>query len=85
MLHGGEIYHDRKIEYDFSVNVNPLGFPETVRDCLREVMPMLQQYPDQDCTLLREALSGFTGPRKNGCRCRILPGLASTFSLWAEK
>ena len=61
MLHGGEIYHDRKIEYDFSVNVNPLGFPETVRDCLREAMPMLQQYPDQDCTLLREALSGFTG------------------------
>ena len=61
MLHGGEIYHDRKIEYDFSVNINPLGFPETVRDCLRKEMPALQQYPDQDCALLREALSGFTG------------------------
>ena len=23
--HGGEIYHNKNIQYDFSVNINPLG------------------------------------------------------------
>ena len=31
--HGGDIYGEKKIRLDFSVNTNPLGMPETVRAC----------------------------------------------------
>ena len=26
-LHGGDVYRDR-VEYDFSININPLGMPQ---------------------------------------------------------
>ena len=33
--HGGNIY-DEAINYDFSVNTNPLGMPEDVKEKLKE-------------------------------------------------
>ena len=38
MEHGGDIYTNRGIERDFSVNLNPLGPPEQVRDALRTML-----------------------------------------------
>ena len=61
MLHGGEIYKSTEVRYDFSVNINPLGIPEGVLIRLRESLPLLEQYPDRDCTELRRALEKFTG------------------------
>ena len=61
MRHGGEIYGEMTIKYDFSVNINPLGMPEEVRRELRENLDRLTQYPDQDCRELRGALERFTG------------------------
>ena len=61
MRHGGEIYGEKTIQYDFSVNINPLGMPEEVRRELRENLDRLTQYPDQDCRELRGALERFTG------------------------
>ena len=29
--HGGDIY-SRKIKYDFSANINPLGIPENIKN-----------------------------------------------------
>ena len=57
MLHGGEVYNDIKIEYDFSVNINPLGIPEPVLEALRDSLPLLTQYPDRDCSELRSAIA----------------------------
>ena len=61
MLHGGEIYNSAEVRYDFSVNINPLGIPEGVLIRLRDSLPLLKQYPDRDCTELRQALEKFTG------------------------
>ncbi len=61
MLHGGEIYNSAEVRYDFSVNINPLGIPEGVLQKLRDSLPLLKQYPDRDCTGLRQALEKFTG------------------------
>ncbi|MDO5132960.1 MAG: aminotransferase class I/II-fold pyridoxal phosphate-dependent enzyme [Eubacteriales bacterium] len=76
MLHGGEIYGQEKILYDFSVNINPLGVPESVLHGLagmcgssdghpdrdeQQLRQMLERYPDQSCGRLRQALSGYTG------------------------
>ena len=33
MAHGGDRYRNR-VEYDFSINVNPLGMPEVLRKAL---------------------------------------------------
>lgn len=61
MLHGGEIYNNREVRYDFSVNINPLGIPENVLRSLRGNLTLLTQYPDMECRELRRALEKFTG------------------------
>ena len=61
MLHGGEVYSGRTIEYDFSVNISPLGIPDRVYEKLRENLHLLTQYPDRECGDLRRALSAYTG------------------------
>lgn len=61
MLHGGEIYNSIKVQRDFSVNINPLGMPETVSRRLCENVSLLTQYPDQECRALRASLEKYTG------------------------
>ena len=53
--HGGE---DRSggIRCDFSVNVNPLGMPECAKKALSKNWKIYEEYPDDECGLLREAL-----------------------------
>ena len=57
MEHGGDIYTNRGIELDFSVNLNPLGPPELVRSALRNMLDLLACYPDPHCRELRRALA----------------------------
>lgn len=58
--HGGERY-GHQIRLDFSVNINPLGLPEAVKQCLTDHLEELEQYPDQECHELRLAIG-----RKHG-------------------
>ena len=74
--HGGEIYNDKNIQFDFSVNINPLGIPALVKEDLSALISgtagwdsCLEQYPDQDCAELREALSVYTGVRADRILC----------------
>ena len=61
MLHGGEACSGATIQYDFSVNVNPLGIPENVTRRLGKSLSRLTQYPDRECRELRAALETCTG------------------------
>ena len=54
--HGGDIY-SRRVELDFSVNVNPLGMPEAVKAALKNDAVNWQTYPDPCCRELRAKLS----------------------------
>lgn len=54
--HGGDIYSGEYI-CDFSVNINPFGTPESVKNTVREAAEKLEQYPDTACRELRKALS----------------------------
>lgn len=54
--HGGDIY-SRKITYDFSASINPLGLPDGVRQALSEGMAQYEQYPDPRCRALVQAIS----------------------------
>ncbi|MBE5859294.1 MAG: aminotransferase class I/II-fold pyridoxal phosphate-dependent enzyme [Butyrivibrio sp.] len=60
MLHGGEIY-GKKIEYDFSVNLNPYPCPDKVREALTRAVSDVGQYPDMSQTLFREAIASSKG------------------------
>jgi len=59
-LHGGGIY-DKKVEHDFSVNLNPLGMPEKLKEMLRKAVDDASCYPDYECVSLRKHLAGYFG------------------------
>lgn len=67
--HGGDIF-SRRVELDFSVNVNPLGMPPAVRQALIEGIDSFASYPDPQCRALRAALA-----QRHSCSpARILCG-----------
>lgn len=57
-MHGGNIYGN-EIEYDFSVNLNPLGPPDSVRDALTAALNHVEEYPDPEYRELRRALANY--------------------------
>lgn len=61
--HGGNIYKKAKELgiredglLDYSANISPLGIPESIRKAMWEAIDGTINYPDPDCTKLREAI-----------------------------
>lgn len=54
--HGGEIY-DKEIALDYSINVNPFGMPESVKQAIQLNINEYVKYPDDRCIQLRKAIS----------------------------
>lgn len=46
---------------DFSVNVNPLGPPESVIEMLKDRLSMINRYPDTESRYLRRKLADYVG------------------------
>ena len=57
-IHGGDVYRNQ-VDIDFSVNVNPLGTPECVKEALHRAVGMCGKYPDMKAERLGEAISTF--------------------------
>ena len=55
--HGGICDKAYKIKYDFSVNVNPLGMPEKVRQDILNHISLIEKYPNIDDYSLTAKLS----------------------------
>ena len=55
--HGGDIFAEEKKVLDFSVNINPLGMPESVLEAARKAVEEDISYPDPFCRKLAAALS----------------------------
>lgn len=67
-LHGGDLdaiertYGITKNQIiDFSGNINPLGFPESVRKRLSENLNIISTYPDKKYVALRHSIGTYTG------------------------
>ena len=58
--HGGEVY-TRKIDLDFSANINPYGTPQAVKDAVAGSVDALRCYPDPYCRRLVSAIAEFEG------------------------
>ena len=55
--HGGNIYNNQ-IDYDFSINTNPMGMPEDVKEKLIENLgEICERYPEETCYKLRKSIS----------------------------
>ena len=67
-MHGGDIYRN-DVEMDFSVNINPLGMPEEIKEALTEAVKKCTCYPDLYSEELREKIGVMTGadPKKIIC------------------
>lgn len=57
--HGGDIYRNRHVQIDFSVNANPLGPPPGVTKAIRDGAEQISRYPDMHCMELTKALGRF--------------------------
>lgn len=66
--HGGDIY-DKKIRYDFSVNINPLGTPIAVRQAVIDSAKDICSYPDPCCRELINSLAKYEGVPKSCIMC----------------
>lgn len=63
VIHGGDIYRNNVV-MDFSVNVNPLGMPEAVRETLADAVSACMRYPDPEAEELKAAVSSMLSVRK---------------------
>lgn len=83
-MHGGNIYGN-EIEYDFSVNLNPLGPPDSVRDALAAALNHVEEYPDSEYRELRRGLANYWQLAEeqlvlgNGAS-ELIPGIIRTLS-----
>ncbi|MEG2174678.1 MAG: threonine-phosphate decarboxylase CobD, partial [Oscillospiraceae bacterium] len=59
--HGGDVYAGDGIFMDFSVNINPLGMPTSVKQAIIDHVPEYARYPDPSCRALRSAIAAHHG------------------------
>ncbi|MBQ7795842.1 MAG: aminotransferase class I/II-fold pyridoxal phosphate-dependent enzyme [Lachnospiraceae bacterium] len=55
-IHGGDIYRN-SVNLDFSVNVNPLGIPEPVKEALCRAVEQCGTYPDIHAEKLKKSVA----------------------------
>lgn len=66
--HGGDIY-TKKVQSDFSVNVNPLGIPQPVKQALTAAVLQTGAYPEYENLLLRETIARDMGLHMENVLC----------------
>lgn len=54
-IHGGDIYRNF-VSLDFSINVNPLGVPESVKTAIQKAAKNCSSYPDIEAERLKQAV-----------------------------
>lgn len=57
--HGGDVYGNRNVKLDFSININPLGMPDFIKEAAIEGVLSGSRYPDSRCGKLREKAASF--------------------------
>lgn len=77
-LHGGDIYRN-KVEYDFSVNINPLGMPKHCMEAAKRGVELSVHYPDCQC----EELCGKLAQKEEVPVDWIVPGNGAAELLYA--
>lgn len=83
--HGGRVYDETGATenfFDFSANINPLGFPDSVRLALQKNFAGIVNYPDPDALELKTAICRRYDVRPENLV--LLNGAAEFFYLYAN-
>jgi hypothetical protein len=67
--HGGDIAAEKDSVTDFSVNINPLGMPDSCKAGRSGGRRACEAYPDHSCRRLRQAISGRFGTDPDAVIC----------------
>ncbi len=67
--HGGDVYQNRNVILDFSVNINPLGMPGEAKRALVHGMERFSCYPDPRCGALTRAIAKAHGVLPENILC----------------
>lgn len=67
-IHGGDVYHHQGC-IDFSANCNPLGTPEGIKKAIMESLEHINDYPQVDCTPLKEAIAEYENTKPDQVIC----------------
>lgn len=67
-MHGGDVYRHH-VRLDFSVNTNPMGTPERVRNALQNAVGEIGCYPDPVSEKLTQAIARMTDVREAFLLC----------------
>lgn len=57
--HGGDIYTNKHVKYDFSVSLSPIGPPPGAVRAVQEAASRIAHYPDPQCRELRSEFSRY--------------------------
>lgn len=68
MIHGGDIYRNH-VKLDFSVNINPQGIPQSVKEALQEAVDLSERYPDIHAQRLTERIRDVENAGTAGILC----------------
>lgn len=55
--HGGDVYRNKDVRLDFSINTNPLGVPPKVLEAARGAVELLGRYPDPQQEELKKKIA----------------------------
>lgn len=77
-LHGGDIYRN-KVQYDFSVNINPLGMPPGCMEAAKRGVELCTRYPDRKGEKLCRALAEAEGIGEE----QVIPGNGAAELIYA--
>lgn len=67
-MHGGNIY-ENKVSYDFSVNINPLGINENVKNAILNGISNLENYPEIGSNKLCKEIGNLFSVSENEVVC----------------
>jgi len=59
--HGGDVYRNKNIVMDYSINLNPLGMPDFIREAAVRGVALSERYPDSECGQLKSLTADFYG------------------------
>ena len=71
-LHGGDVYRDR-VEYDFSININPLGMPQECVKAAKEGVALSSALQGNICEEENKRGLYYSGKWSSGAAIRAVP------------
>lgn len=69
-IHGGDIYNN-KVNMDFSVNINPLGIPHSVKEAMSDALSYEDRYPDMACSGLKKQYPNISHSKAAAYKARM--------------